>query len=56
MNQESVTGLVELKTATTDQHFLQILALQKENLYSSISLEQQLQQGFVFAEHIIWSY
>lgn len=51
MKKESVTGLIELKSATTDQHFIEILALQKENLYSSISLEQQLQQGFVFAEH-----
>jgi GNAT superfamily N-acetyltransferase len=51
MKKESVTGLVELKTATTNQHFVEILALQKENLYSSISLEQQQQQGFVFAEH-----
>lgn len=39
--------------ASTDQHFEQILQLQKRNLFSSISPELQAQQGFVFAEHTI---
>ncbi|MCI0442899.1 GNAT family N-acetyltransferase [bacterium] len=37
--------------ASTDQHFEQILKLQKENLFSALSAERQAQQGFVFAEH-----
>ncbi|MBB6272366.1 GNAT superfamily N-acetyltransferase [Pedobacter cryoconitis] len=51
MEKEIVAGPVLLKHAVTDRHFVEILALQKENLYSSISLEQQKEQGFVFAEH-----
>jgi GNAT superfamily N-acetyltransferase len=43
-------GIV-LKVASTEQHFEQILQLQKRNLFSSLSEEQQAQQGFVFAEH-----
>lgn len=39
--------------ASTDQHFEQILQLQKQNLFSSISADQQAQQGFVFAEHTV---
>lgn len=39
--------------ASKDQHFEQIIQLQKENLYSCISEEQQAQQGFVFAEHTV---
>jgi GNAT superfamily N-acetyltransferase len=39
--------------ASTDQHFEQILQLQKQNLFSEISKEQQAQQGFVFAEHTL---
>jgi hypothetical protein len=42
-----------LDVASTEQHFEQILQLQKRNLYSSLSEEQQAQQGFVFAEHTI---
>ena len=37
--------------ASTDQHFEQILQLQKENLFRALSAERQAQQGFVFAEH-----
>jgi GNAT superfamily N-acetyltransferase len=37
--------------ASTEQHFQQILQLQKQNLFSVISEEEQAQQGFVFAEH-----
>jgi hypothetical protein len=38
-------------SASTDQHFEQILDLQRRNLSRSISEEEQAQQGFVFAEH-----
>jgi len=51
MKKESISDVIVLEVATTDLHFNQILALQKENLYSSISVAQQEQQGFVFAEH-----
>lgn len=37
--------------ASTDQHFEQILQLQRENLFTGLSTERQAQQGFVFAEH-----
>lgn len=37
--------------AVTDDHFAQILELQRRNLYTAISTEQQSQDGFVFAEH-----
>jgi hypothetical protein len=39
--------------ASTQQHFEQILQLQKQNLFTEIDEEQQAQQGFVFAEHTI---
>jgi len=39
--------------ATLDEHFEQIIALQKQNLYTSLSTERQAEQGFVFAEHTI---
>jgi GNAT superfamily N-acetyltransferase len=39
--------------ASMDQHFEQILQLQRRNLFSSISEEQQARQGFVFAEHTV---
>jgi hypothetical protein len=37
--------------AATEQHFAQILDLQQQNLMRALSAEQQVQQGFVFAEH-----
>lgn len=37
--------------AETEEHFEQILRLQKQNLFSAIHEEQQATQGFVFAEH-----
>jgi GNAT superfamily N-acetyltransferase len=37
--------------ASTEQHFEEILRLQRQNLFSALSEEQQAQQGFVFAEH-----
>lgn len=42
---------IVFETAFTDDHFEQILQLQKQNLYTSLTKEQQAQQGFVFAEH-----
>lgn len=39
--------------ASTDQHFEQILQLQRRNLFTEISEEEQAQQGFVFAEHTV---
>lgn len=42
---------IEFDVASTDQHFEQILQLQRKNLVTSISVEQQGKQGFVFAEH-----
>ena len=39
--------------ASKEQHFEQILHLQKQNLFTAISEEQQAQQGFVFAEHTV---
>jgi len=42
---------IVFEVASTEQHFEQILQLQKQNLFSTISEEQQAQQGFVFAEH-----
>ena len=44
---------IVFEAASTEQHFEQILQLQKQNLFSSISDEEQSQQGFVFAEHTI---
>jgi hypothetical protein len=42
---------ITFDVAFTDDHFEQILRLQKQNLFSSISEDEQAQQGFVFAEH-----
>jgi hypothetical protein len=39
--------------ASTDQQFEQILQLQRQNLFSELTAEQQKQQGFVFAEHTV---
>jgi GNAT superfamily N-acetyltransferase len=44
---------IVFEAASTDQHFEQILRLQKQNLFSAISEEEQAQHGFVFAEHTI---
>jgi len=41
------------RTASTDQDFEGILALQQQNLYTAISKEAQEQQGFVFAQHTV---
>ena len=39
--------------ASTDEHFEQILRLQRQNLIGAISEEEQARQGFVFAEHTV---
>lgn len=39
------------EVASTDRQFEQILQLQRQNLFTAISEEQQAQEGFVFAEH-----
>lgn len=39
------------KIASTKQDFEQILDLQRQNLYTLLSKEDQEKQGFVFAEH-----
>jgi GNAT superfamily N-acetyltransferase len=44
---------ITFQPATLDEHFEQIIALQKQNLYTSLSTEKQSKQGFVFAEHTI---
>ena len=52
-NRKRKDSLMEIifDVASTEQHFEQILQLQKQNLFSAISEERQAQQGFVFAEH-----
>jgi len=42
---------ITFQPATLDEHFEQIIALQRQNLYTSLSAEKQAEQGFVFAEH-----
>lgn len=42
---------VTFELAVTDSHFEQILELQRKNHLNSIHEDQQLQDGFVFAEH-----
>lgn len=42
---------ITLRPAVTDAHFEGILQLQRQNLYSLISPEQQANEGFVFARH-----
>ncbi len=42
---------ITFQPATLDEHFEQIIALQQQNLYTSLSDELQAEQGFVFAEH-----
>jgi hypothetical protein len=45
------TDKITLQAAATDEHFAGILQLQRQNSYRSLSAEQQVQDGFVFAEH-----
>ena len=42
---------ITFQPATLDVHFEQIIELQKQNLYTSLSAELQTEQGFVFAKH-----
>lgn len=44
---------IVFEAASTEQHFNQILALQKKNHYTEISAEQQSQDGFVFTQHTL---
>jgi hypothetical protein len=44
---------IVFEVASIEQHFEQILQLQKQNLFSAISEEQQARQGFVFAQHTL---
>jgi hypothetical protein len=44
---------IAFDVASTEQHFEQILELQRQNLFTAISEEEQAQQGFVFAEHTV---
>ena len=44
---------ITFQPATLDNHFEQIIALQKQNLYTQLNAEQQALQGFVFAEHTV---
>jgi len=44
---------ITFQPATLDSHFEQIIALQQQNLYKSLSAERQAEQGFVFAEHTV---
>ncbi|WP_158544264.1 GNAT family N-acetyltransferase [Pedobacter miscanthi] len=39
------------QAASTDEHFIQIVDLQKRNHKQYLSEEQQVQDGFLFAEH-----
>ena len=42
---------ITLRPALSNEHFEQIILLQEQNLYKSLSAERQAEQGFVFAEH-----
>jgi len=44
---------IVFEVASAEEHFDQILRLQKQNLFSAISEEQQARQGFVFAQHTV---
>lgn len=44
---------ITFQAANTAWHLEQIIELQQQNLYKSLSTEQQDQQGFVFAEHTV---
>ncbi len=44
---------ITFQPAILDEHFEQIIALQRQNLYTSLSAERQAEQGFVFAEHTL---
>jgi GNAT superfamily N-acetyltransferase len=44
---------IVFEVASTEQHFEQILQLQKQNLRNALSEEHQAKQGFVFAEHTL---
>jgi hypothetical protein len=43
--------MITVTVAASDEHLAQILELQRSNLPRALSLEQQNEEGFVFAEH-----
>lgn len=42
---------ITFEPASLDEHFEQMITLQRQNLYTLIGAEQQAEQGFVFTEH-----
>jgi GNAT superfamily N-acetyltransferase len=52
MNTDTQSAIT-FEAASTTEHFEQIIALQNQNLYKSLSSDEQEQQGFVFAEHTV---
>src|SRR5262252_863704 len=48
-----MSSAIVFDVASTEEQFNQILQLQQENLVNLISVEQQAQHGFVFAEHTL---
>ena len=51
MEERNENRPITFEVATKDAHFKQILELQKQNHYTTISEAQQLTEGFVFAAH-----
>ena len=51
MNTEPDQSTISFEIASREEHFEQILNLQNENHYLSISEDQQKDDGFVFATH-----
>src|SRR5262249_4486896 len=47
------TPMTNIDVASSDQHFEQILALQRRYHTRSLSAEAQAQEGFVFAQHSV---
>lgn len=50
MNHHNLSS-ISFEVALTEDHFMQILSLQKQNHYTEVSSEQQIREGFVFVEH-----
>ncbi|WDF80551.1 GNAT family N-acetyltransferase [Mucilaginibacter sp. KACC 22773] len=53
MTTQDILSAITYQAASTTEHFEQIVALQNQNLYKSLTPEEQDQQGFVFAEHTV---
>jgi hypothetical protein len=43
--------MIQYKLTTTEKELTQIIALQQENLFQNISLQEQLEQGFLTVNH-----